>query len=54
MSIFKTRKLDKNKEKKYKRKRRVESLDLMSANIVTKAVHDERGQEGEKKQKVKR
>lgn len=35
-------------KKKHKRKRReLEGLDVMRANIVTEAVHDERDQEGE-------
>lgn len=56
MSVLKTTVLDRNREKKHKRDERREwkGLDVMRVNIVTEAVHDERGQEGEKKQKVRR
>lgn len=51
VSVLKTRKLDRNREKKHKREERGEhwGLDVMRANIVSEAVHDERGQEGEKR-----
>lgn len=35
-------------------RREWKGLDVMRANIVNEAVQDERGQEGEKKRKVKR
>lgn len=48
---------DGNREKTHKRRderRERKGLDAMRADIVTEAVQSKRGQEGEKKQKVKR